>query len=337
LVGETIASLFAQTCADWELVVVDDCSTDDTLSVLRSYDDPRIRVFAAEANGGPVVTRNRAFAEARGRYIAALDQDDLATPDRFARQVAFLDAHPDFVAVGSAATLLMDGRHLPWPHERSLTPAQLDWALLTRNPLVWSSVMIRADAARQLDPFERPELRYAEDFDLYQRLRKLGRIARLDAPLTVYRSHAGGASKKYEMAMMASAGRVLAERYAPILADGAQAGADIVLRHVMDGQPVADAAALARVFGVIQPLHDHLIATGNYTDAERAEIDEEYSRLWWRVTRIALRSHSLKLRELIATRPANVTLYPTDRTDRLLSPLVGRVRSIQRSLKGTRA
>ena len=88
LIPETIASLTAQTFGDFELVVVDDCSTDDTLALLRSYHDPRIRVIAAETNQGPVRTRNRAFAEARGRYIAALDQDDQCPPERFARHVA---------------------------------------------------------------------------------------------------------------------------------------------------------------------------------------------------------------------------------------------------------
>ena len=95
LLPETLASLRAQTFTDWELVAFDDCSKDDSIAVLRAFGDPRIRVIAAAENGGPVVARNRAFAEARGRYVAGLDQDDISLPERFAKQVAFLDTHPD--------------------------------------------------------------------------------------------------------------------------------------------------------------------------------------------------------------------------------------------------
>jgi len=111
--GETLATLQAQTLGDFELVVVDDCSPDDTLAVLRSWDDPRFRVIAAEQNSGVVLSRNRAFAAARGRYIAALDHDDLCYPERFAKQVAYLDAHPDTVLRGTAADNLQDGEITP--------------------------------------------------------------------------------------------------------------------------------------------------------------------------------------------------------------------------------
>src|SRR3546814_3027377 len=94
LLPETLASLQAQTFGDFELIVVDDRSPDDTLALLHGWSDHRIHVIAAAENQGPVKARNRAFAQARGRYIAALDQDDICLPDRFARQVAYLDANP---------------------------------------------------------------------------------------------------------------------------------------------------------------------------------------------------------------------------------------------------
>src|SRR3546814_5613232 len=86
LLPETLASLQAQTFGDFELIVVDDRSPDDTLALLHGWSDHRIHVIAAAENQGPVKARNRAFAQARGRYIAALAQDDICLPDRFARQ-----------------------------------------------------------------------------------------------------------------------------------------------------------------------------------------------------------------------------------------------------------
>src|SRR3546814_6456170 len=86
LLPETLASLQAQTFGDFELIVVDDRSPDDTLALLHGWSDHRIHVIAAAENQGPVKARNRAFAQARGRYIAAPDQDDICLPDRFARR-----------------------------------------------------------------------------------------------------------------------------------------------------------------------------------------------------------------------------------------------------------
>ena len=77
LLPATLATLQKQSFTDFEVIVVDDCSKDSTREVLRAWPDPRVRMIALAENGGPVRARNRAFAEARGRYIAGLDQDDL--------------------------------------------------------------------------------------------------------------------------------------------------------------------------------------------------------------------------------------------------------------------
>ncbi|MFX6250146.1 hypothetical protein ABTF88_19140, partial [Acinetobacter baumannii] len=91
-------------------------------------------------------------------------------PERLARQVAYLDTHPDIVLVGSAAEVLDQGSVRASRLPSVTTPALIEWLLQIGNPLVWSSVMLRADAARTLHPFTRPERVYAEDFDLYHRL-----------------------------------------------------------------------------------------------------------------------------------------------------------------------
>ena len=206
LIPETVASLQAQTLTDFEVVIVDDCSTDDTRDVLRAIDDPRFRIIEAEVNQGPVRTRNTAVRHARGRYLAGLDQDDLCMPERFARQVAYLDAHPDTVLIGTGAAWLDDGVVSSAPRTAVSTPALIEWLLRIENPLVWSSVMVRASAAT--DPFTDPVRLYAEDFDLYQRMSRIGRIARLDEELVIYRRHAGGASQRYTETMTANAARV---------------------------------------------------------------------------------------------------------------------------------
>lgn len=303
LIGATLDSLSRQTMRDWEAIVVDDASTDDTRVAVASHRDPRIHLIALSRNGGPVRARNRAVAVARGRYIAALDQDDLCHPDRLARQVAYLDADPRVALLGTAATVLDDaGTRAPARHAATTSPALLGWLLRIGNPLVWSSVMLRGEAARALHPFTRPEILYAEDFDLYHRVAPFGMVARLDAPLLTYRSHAGGASQRYEERMLASATRVLAADHRATFGDGAGASAGLVVRHVMHGAPVADRAALARLGAMIAALKADHLARQPVGNADRRLIEWETGRRWAEVVRIALAAGTIGMADALAAR-----------------------------------
>lgn len=91
LIGESIESVLAQTYQNWELIVVDDCSTDNSVVVIESYRDPRIQCFCNEKNSGAAYSRNRAIGEATGKYIAFLDSDDLWLPDKLEKQILFME------------------------------------------------------------------------------------------------------------------------------------------------------------------------------------------------------------------------------------------------------
>ncbi|TPG41016.1 glycosyltransferase family 2 protein [Sphingomonas koreensis] len=331
LIPETIASLTAQTFAEFELVVVDDCSTDDTLTLLHSYDDPRIRVIAAEVNQGPVRTRNRAFAEARGRYIAALDQDDLCRPERFARQVAYLDAHPDVVLAGSGTSVLQDGHVHPSALPPVSTPFVIEWLMRIMNPLVWSSVMFRAEAARTLDPFTRPDILYAEDFDLYHRMSQLGRIARIDDDLLLYRSHAGGASQRFTQTMTASATRVLSECHRAQFGDDAESIATLLVRHIMLRAAVPDRPTLARLGEALLAMQERFIATRKPDAESRKLIRWETAQIWSRIGRAGLRSGTLDLGDAMAVRPDHLGLGYAGLHELILSRLIGGARAARRT------
>ena len=333
LIGETIESLLAQSFDDWELVAVDDCSPDDTLAVLRRYHDPRIRVIAAEQNGGPVIARNLAFAHAQGRYIAALDQDDIALPTRFEQQAAYLDTHPETVLVSSAVDVLEQGRVVAGTWPRPLSPVMIDWMLRIRNPFAWSSVMFRADAARRLDPFERPEVRYAEDFDLYHRLRAFGPFAQIEVPLTLYRNHDGGVSKTAQDRMLASAAHVLTELHRERFGAFAGQAAMLLVQHVMARRPVPDAHSLARLFAVIGRLRADFAAEPGRRAADMAAIDRHISRLWWRICRAGVRSGCVPLRHALACRPSRISLREGQPADLMLSGVIGGVRALGSTLR----
>ncbi|MEN3749771.1 glycosyltransferase [Sphingomonas sp. HF-S3] len=321
---ETLVSLQAQTMTDWELIAVDDCSTDGTAAMLEGWGDERIRVIRAPANGGPVVARNLAFAAARGRYAAGLDQDDLCLPERFAKQVAFLDAHPETVLVSTAARLLENGRLSPGGWPRQLTPGLIDWLMLVQNPFAWSSVMFRTDAARRLDPFERPEMRYVEDFDFYHRIRALGELAQIDEELLLYRIHDGGASNVFNDTMCANAAKLLS-RHAPDIAP-------LLVAHVMSRRPVPDIATLGRLFAGIARLNE-AFAPGRDTET-LDRVHREIATLWHRLCRAGVRSGRIALHRAMADRPSGASIEPAALADLVVSQAIGGIRAIRRAVAG---
>jgi len=330
LVGATLASLQAQTLSDFELVVVDDCSPDDTLAVLRSWGDPRFRIIAAEKNQGVVLSRNRAFAAARGRYIAALDHDDLCYPERFAKQVAYLDAHPDTALLGTASDNLQDGEISPSTLAPLTTPPLIEWLLRIENPLVWSSAMMRADAARKMDAFQRPEMVFAEDYDLYHRIRKFGRIARLDDVLVTYRKHSGSASQTHIGAMTNRATEVLAADYADVFGDEAADYAELVVRYVMGRMAVPDRTTLRRVGEAIIRLQDDYLTRNRPDPESRALIRWETARRWARIGEIALRNGTLGLVDAAMVRPDHLGLGYAGIDELILSRILGGARAVRR-------
>ncbi|WP_343525983.1 glycosyltransferase [Sphingomonas sp.] len=308
LIGETLASLATQTLVEWEALVVDDGSSDGTRDVIRHWPDRRVRLIENAVNVGPVRTRNHGFAQARGRYLAGLDQDDLCRPERLARQVAYLEAHPDVVLVGAQAEQLVEGQVLPMGYAPHTTPDLIRWLSWIENPLVWSTVMFRADIARRLDPLTRPEILYAEDFDLYHRIARFGGIARLDEPLLVYRQHDGGVSKRFTRTMRASATRVLAEAHAPLLGEEAATIATLLVHHNMGGEPVPDGATLRRLGEAIAGLQSVFMAQAE-PDAESARLIRwETARRWRDLARIALRSGTVDLGDVLTSRPPHMGL-----------------------------
>ena len=331
VISETIDSLIAQRFGDFEVVIVDDCSTDTTRDVLRSITDPRFRIIEANINQGPVHARNRAVAETRGRYIAALDHDDICHPDRLAAQVAYLETHPDTVLVATATRQLCEGSIRPSALPAMTSPALVEWMLWISNPLVWSSVMLRSNAARELVPFTRPERLYAEDFDLYHRLANKGRFARIDTELVVYRSHAGGASQRCVAAMEASATQVLADRHRALLGNTATQRAALLVQYVMRQTPVPDRATLMALGETIMTLQHAFLERVRPDDADVRLIRWETARLWARIGRAALRSGTMGLSDIVAVRPHHLGLGYASLDDLVVSAVVGGVRNARQS------
>lgn len=187
----SVESILNQTLGDFELIAVDDGSTDDSLAILRQYEakDSRLRIIS-RPNTGIVGALNDGLAAATGEFIARMDSDDLALPTRFEKQAAFLRSNEDHVLVGSQVLLIdPDGAPLCPKRDTEYTHDRIDWAHLHhRWPLVHPSVMMRRDPVISVGGY-RDKYQWLEDLDLFLRLAEIGRLASLPDVLLHYRLH----------------------------------------------------------------------------------------------------------------------------------------------------
>lgn len=310
-IADSIDSILSQTHRDLELIVGDDCSSDATAEILRGYDDPRLVVVRNDRNLGVVPTRNRCFALARGRYVALLDHDDISRPHRLERQLDHLVRHPQTVLVGTASEVLERGALRPTSHPDRTTPGLVEWMLQIANPLVCSSVMLRREAALALPEFMRDGYRYADDYDLYHRMSALGRIARLDEKLTIYRLHAANSSRRHDAVMEANAVRVLQPAYASLFGDSAGERAGLVVRHLSAGKPVEDERALRLLADTLDALNRHHGL--RLTQDETAAMQRHADRLWRRMLRASADHGAIDRARLLACVPSGFRLSAQDR------------------------
>lgn len=139
-VEDALRSILNSTFTDLEMLVVDDASTDDGPDRVKQFADPRIRFLASTENTGRAAAANRGYDAARGEFVAVLDADDVAHPERLARQVAFMDAHPEVGVCGSYAQTFGTRDHIAkWP----VTDEEARGLLLFQDPLLYGSAMIR--------------------------------------------------------------------------------------------------------------------------------------------------------------------------------------------------
>lgn len=188
---EAINSILSQTLTDFEFIVVDDGSSDSTPDILHSYGD-RLRVHT-QSNQGLTRALNTGLALAQGQYIARIDDDDVAEPQRLERQAAYLDVHPEVGLLGTAYHEIDEqGRVL-----RTITipteDAKLRSELAKFNPFAHSSVMFRRALAERCGGYDEDVLyrHNSEDYELWIHLATHAQLASLPIPLVRRRVHAG--------------------------------------------------------------------------------------------------------------------------------------------------
>ena len=174
--NESLRSLLNQVMEDWDLVVVENGSSDSTAEILSKYTDPRIRVINLPENIGRTPALNVAVVNASAEYVAVLDADDLSHPLRLKQQIEFLDAHPDVGLVGSWAEFIDEVGLFVSLKKSPISHQEIVQAMATRNPIVHSTTMFRRDLMSRIGGYDET-LVYAQDFGMLLEFARISRIA----------------------------------------------------------------------------------------------------------------------------------------------------------------
>jgi glycosyltransferase involved in cell wall biosynthesis len=193
-VGECLRSVLAQTYENWELIVVDDASTDGSLAEVERAvgNDPRVRILQRKTNSGlPAVARNEGIRAARGKYVAFIDADDLWKPEKLAVQTAYMEAHPEYPLTHTRCEEIDEhGNVLRVRHDGQLPPpGDCLRELFNHCFICTSTAMVRKNFGDELGWFSaKPEYRCGEDYDFFVRCAGKAKVGIPDGVWGCYRN-----------------------------------------------------------------------------------------------------------------------------------------------------
>ncbi|MGH8687210.1 MAG: glycosyltransferase family 2 protein [Burkholderiales bacterium] len=274
--GEAIASIRAQSFEDFELLVVDDGSTDASPEMLRACPDPRLRVLRNDRNLGLIASLNRGLEEARGEYVARMDADDTALPRRLERQRELLVGSPRIGLCGTWFRML-DGAAAGVV--RSLVrPEDLAAKLFYESPLAHPSVMFRRTFFANHGLRYDAEFPHAEDFELWTRVAQVTKLANVPEVLLLYRQHGGQVSARHERVQAESVKKIVLRQLRRIHPDATESECEAHAAIVRNRK------AEAPEVGYVEAWLGNLIRRNEATSAgfPPSAFRRAIAILWWR-------------------------------------------------------
>ncbi|MBI5912307.1 MAG: glycosyltransferase [Betaproteobacteria bacterium] len=218
--AEAIRSVLAQTLADFELIVIDDGSTDRTGAILSAFSDSRLRVIRFAENRGLVEALNCGIRASRSELIARMDADDVCLPRRFERQAAFLIAHPEIDLCGTWTRVF---GNCPGVRRQPVEPAQVRAHMFFGGAIDHPSLMMRRAFVERNGLAYNDDHRYAEDLDFLIRAADFGKLSNVPEILLRYRMHGRQVSVVRKQEQLDAHRRLLVRQLRSLIPD---AGAD---------------------------------------------------------------------------------------------------------------
>jgi glycosyltransferase involved in cell wall biosynthesis len=187
-IRQAVDSILNQTYRNFEFLIFDDCSKDDTFEIIKSYGDERIQLFRKDKNTGYTDSLIKGINNAKGKYIARMDSDDISHTSRFEKQVAFLETNPDYGIVGSFTETIANGDNSQlW--EYPVEDNDIRIYTIVNSPFVHPAVMIRKDVLERNHLTYIPTFEPCEDYKLWVDLLKVSKGKNIAEPLLYYRLH----------------------------------------------------------------------------------------------------------------------------------------------------
>jgi len=193
---ESVNSVLGQTLGDLELILINNCSSDNTLEIAKRYQlqDDRVSVLSLQVNSGPATARNAGIMVAKGEWLGILDSDDIAMPSRFKEQMKLAVSDKDLVMIGSDSISINEKGQVIKRHKYPTSHSDLTNRLLSMRAFPpHSSMMYRSAVVQRLAGFNK-RLSSAEDYDLWLRLSDTGKISSICKSLVKIRKHDAGIS-----------------------------------------------------------------------------------------------------------------------------------------------
>lgn len=230
-----INSVLQQSYSDFELVIINDGSVDDSASIVESFSDPRIR-FYQQQNQGLAATLNKAIGLARGKYIARQDQDDVFFPSRLQKQFDFLEQNLDVAIVGVAAEVWVGHARTNRMLAHPADDASIRFGLLFDNYFVHSSVMLRRCVLEEVDGYSEDKSRQPpEDYELWSRVMRTHKLANLPEALMAYREVPNSMSRVGNNPFLRNVVKISAENIAWASGCAVDSSAVLALSKLMHG------------------------------------------------------------------------------------------------------
>jgi glycosyltransferase involved in cell wall biosynthesis len=203
---QAVESILNQSYADFEFIIINDGSKDDSLAIINSYRDPRIKLIDNGGNKGLIYSLNKGIEAANGKYIARMDADDISLPKRFEKQVAFLEADPSLGVCGCDYIEFSEKGETHSPAFKTQDEI-LGWMLFNAS-VAHPSLMLRTSVLKKQQPVFNAEYKHAEDYDLWSRLLFTCKFGAVNETLFKYREHGGQVTKVHKHEQIASANRI---------------------------------------------------------------------------------------------------------------------------------
>lgn len=185
-IEESVNSILNQTFTDFEFIIIDDCSVDGTFEYLQTLTDPRIKLVRNEKNSGIAISLNLGIEMVKGIYIARMDGDDISFPDRFAKQVMFMDEHPEIILCGGGYQSIGSSNFIFIPKS---SHEDIILYLMNYSPIAHPTVFFRTKILKNNNIRYQPEYVPAEDYKMWTVLSEYGKFANLTDILLYYRVH----------------------------------------------------------------------------------------------------------------------------------------------------